>query len=376
MNVAGLFAGVGGFETGLTSAGHHTKLLVEIDKGANRVLDARFPGIERAFDIRDLDSLSSSVDLVAAGFPCQDLSQAGQTTGIRGSRSGLVDEVFRLAKASRTPWIVLENVPFMLRLNRGEAIRHVVGELERLGYAWAYRTVDTRAFGLPQRRERVFLLASLVEDPARLLFQHQAAPSISADHRGLACGFYWTEGTRGLGWAVDAIPTLKGGSTIGIPSAPAIWMPDGLLGTPDIRDAERLQGFEADWTKPADAAVRHGHRWKLVGNAVSIPVAAWIGSILNLPPADLPRQTRPLPADRSWPPAAMGRDTVRTQVDCSTWPVPGPPTSLEKFLEFDLKPLSRKAALGFYRRLTAGSLRHPPQFRMALERHLGIGANC
>lgn len=69
----------------------------------------------------------------------------------------------------------------------------------------------------------------------------------------LAFGFYWTEGTRGLGAAVDAVPTLKGGSTIGIPSPPGILLPGGRVVTPRIEDAERLQGFEAGWTEPAEA---------------------------------------------------------------------------------------------------------------------------
>ena len=66
-------------------------------------------------------------------------------------------------------------------------------------------------------------------------------------------GFYWTEGVRGLGWAPDAIPTLKNGSTIGIASPPAILLPWGEVMTPDIRDAERLQGFAEDWTLPAES---------------------------------------------------------------------------------------------------------------------------
>ena len=65
---------------------------------------------------------------------------------------------------------------------------------------------------------------------AEVLFADEAGPPTSIDdHRRLACGFYWTEGVRGLGWAVDAIPTLKGGSTVGVPSPPAIWLPDGRV---------------------------------------------------------------------------------------------------------------------------------------------------
>ena len=85
------------------------------------------------------------------------------------------------------------------------------------------------------------------------------------------CGFYWTEGLRGLGWAIDAVPTLKGGSTLGIPSPPAIWIQGQRTSptNPDIRDAERLQGFPSDWTEVARENGGRGARWKLVGNAVS-----------------------------------------------------------------------------------------------------------
>jgi DNA (cytosine-5)-methyltransferase 1 len=372
LRTVGLFSGIGGLELGLSEAGHSTELMVEIDRAANAVLKARFPDVENAEDVRALQSIPRGIELLAGGFPCQDLSQAGTTGGIHGVKSGLVMEVFRLAKESRVPWILLENVPFMLQLNRGEAIRHVVTELEALGYSWAYRKVDTRAFGLPQRRERIFLLASLVADPATLLFQQEVEPQIPADYRGVACGFYWTEGTRGLGWAVDAVPTLKGGSTIGIPSSPAIWMPDGRICTPDIRDGERLQGFTADWTEPAGTVGRASYRWKLVGNAVSVPAAAWIGSVLNRKPADLPRATRPLAPAGSWPDAAYGKKGARCEVSCSSWPVAYKSEPLADFLKYPPKGLSERATLGFYKRLTGGSLRYPAEFGVALERHLGI----
>ena len=90
-------------------------------------------------------------------------------------------------------------------------------------------------------------------------------------------GFYWTEGLGGLGWAVDSVPTLKNGSTIGIPSQPAVLLPDGRIVKPSIRDGERLQGFDAGWTEPAESVARSSARWSLVGSAVSVPVAQWVG---------------------------------------------------------------------------------------------------
>lgn len=89
MKVAGLFAGIGGIERGLHGAGHTTGLLCEIDPAAQAILAAHFPGIPLADDIRTLSDLPE-VDLVAGGFPCQDLSQAGTKAGISGGNSGLV----------------------------------------------------------------------------------------------------------------------------------------------------------------------------------------------------------------------------------------------------------------------------------------------
>ena len=258
LTVAGLFAGIGGIEVGFHRAGHETELLCEIDPGASNVLRHRFPDVPLATDIRAIKGLPN-VDIVAAGFPCQDLSQAGRTAGIGGTQSSLVGEVFRLLDSrKRGPkWLVLENVSFMLQLDRGRAMRYLADELEVRGYSWAYRVVDTRAFGLPQRRQRVILIASKTEDPRTVLFADDAEPFEPGFSPNRWCGFYWTEGSRGLGWAVDAVPTLKGGSTIGIPSPPAIWKPKtGEIVTPGISDAERLQGFDADWTLPALEAPR------------------------------------------------------------------------------------------------------------------------
>ena len=371
LKTVGLFAGIGGIELGLSKAGHQTVLLCENDPAAGAVLDERFPGIKRVADVRDLDKLPSGTELLTAGFPCQDLSQAGSTRGIRGARSGLVGEVFRLLEGQRVPWVLLENVPFMLQLNRGAAMDMIVDRFERLGYRWAYRVLDTRAFGIPQRRERVFFLASLEGDPAGRLLHGNHEPPSDIDYRGRACGFYWTEGVRGLGWAVGATPTIKGGSTIGIPSPPAIWMPDGSIVTPDLRDAERLQGFPVDWTKPAERVARASARWKLVGNAVTVSVASWVGEKLAMLADDGVWDEPVGPAGRPWPKAAYGgADVGRLAADVTAWPVQQKQVSLEDFLKYEPKQLSHRATMGFEKRFSASRLRAPEEFRAALRTHI------
>ena len=181
-----------------STAGHSTEILCEIQPSAQRVLKKHFPRIPLASDVRTLPELPK-VDLVAAGFPCQDLSQAGRTAGITGSESSLIGEVFRLlGRKPRTAvgpkWLLIENVPFMLQLDRGKAMRYLVTELEQQGFTWAYRIVDTRAFGLPQRRRRVIMLASRTEDPRGILLNPDAGTREPELTNGAAFGFYWTEG--------------------------------------------------------------------------------------------------------------------------------------------------------------------------------------
>jgi DNA (cytosine-5)-methyltransferase 1 len=198
LTVVGLFAGIGGIELGLASAKHRTEMMCEIDPGAQQVLRSHFD-VDLKPDVCKLKALPK-VDLVAAGFPCQDLSQAGRTEGIEGRQSGLIGEVFkRLGRKRDGPrWLLLENVPFMLQLQRGKAMRYLVDELEELGFTWAYRVVDARAFGVPQGRQRVVLMASRTEDPRPVLFGCDAGEKTPAFTRDQLCGFYWTEGLRGL----------------------------------------------------------------------------------------------------------------------------------------------------------------------------------
>lgn len=216
----------------------------------------------------------------------------------------------------------------------------------------------------------MYLFASRVFEPFELLMHGNVEPPEDADWRGNACGFYWTEGVRGLGWAIDAVPTLKGGSTVGIASPPAIWMPDGRIVTPDIRDAERMQGFDEDWTEPALRVTRPGFRWKLVGNAVSVPAAKWIGTRLKQGPAAVDLHVRTFDPTRKWPVAAFGGPRQRAlAVDISMWPVATPHLPLAQFLRHEPKLLSHKATVGFVGRLRSGSLHFPQEFLAALDRH-------
>lgn len=374
LKAIGLFSGIGGLELGVARAGIETIACCEVDPAAHAVLRESLGVTSIHPDIRELDALPDGVEVVLAGFPCQDLSQAGRTRGIKGSQSSLVDEVFRLLAVAAQPpeCVVLENVPFMLGLGRGAAMGHITRALTRLGYRWAYRIIDAAAFGRPQRRRRLIVVACRNGDPRNVLLSSETeAPERPREPR--AFGFYWTEGNSGVGWAEDAVPPLKGGSGVAIPSAPAVWVREtGMVGTPTIEDAERLMGFRAGWTKAAENVPRGAKlRWKLVGNAVSVPLATWLGRQLRRPGSYDGTHDQVRKRNAPWPHAAWAMEDGRVRVAAaSAFPVRYEKRPLPEFLIRDLEPLSVRAASGFLRRACASRLQFHPEFLVALALHI------
>ena len=374
MKVAGLFSGIGGLELPFKSFGAETLLLCDVWDASQKVLAKRFDGVPVCGDIEDVKSLPSSVQIVTAGFPCTDLSQAGKTAGIGGAESGLVSNVFRLLKSRKIEWLVLENVRNMLVLDKGRAMDFLTAELESLGFRWAYRLVDSRFSGVPQRRHRVLFVASRHHDPRQVLFADETDGCGPDALRDDAFGFYWTEGLRGLGWAQDAVPPLKGGSSVGIPSPPAIWMPNEKPGrrfvTPSIEDAEALQGFPREWTAPAQDGRRNGPRWKLVGNAVTVGVAEWLVERL-LKPGEVVIESKLWEAGKKWPNAAFGEKGAVWEFKASHWPRNRTYQHLTDLLTHDdLRPLSQRASKGFLERAARSRLNFKPEFIADLQDHV------
>ena len=373
MRAIGLFSGIGGLELGLEQAGLATDLLCEWWDPASSTLTRRFDA-EVVGDIRGLAGLPD-VDVVTAGFPCTDLSQVGRKAGIGGDESGLVGEVFRLVEHAKLRWLVLENVPNMLTLHGGAPIRHVTDWFDERGWNWAYRTVDSQHFGLAQRRRRVIVVASQTEDPRSVVFADDAGADVRLD----PCdhGFYWTEGNRGVGWGDDVVPTLKGGSKLGIPSPPAVWRRDATEGRgivrPSIETGERLQGFDPGWT---DHVERPGIRWKLVGNAVSVPVARWVGERLVAPGNPRAELAADFQVGKRWPAAASSVAGQRETWAVSEAPVAREPARIGAVLDASgAEPLSAKATSGFLGRLLRSRLRAGgSDFHDALRAHVAAMA--
>ena len=164
-----LFAGVGGFDLGFDSAGWDCKFQVEWDKHCQSVLKKHWPDVPKFEDVRDVNGADlPPVDLISFGSPCQDLSVAGKRSGLEGNRSGLFFEAIRIIKEMRNAtnnqypkWAIWENVPGALTSNNGKDFGEVLDQMANIGaLGIEWNILDAQWFGVPQRRRRIFVIAS------------------------------------------------------------------------------------------------------------------------------------------------------------------------------------------------------------------------
>jgi DNA (cytosine-5)-methyltransferase 1 len=158
LTVGSTFTGIGGADLGFEWAGFDIKWQCEYDSWKQEVLRAHWPDVPLYADITTMND-APSVDVMLGGFPCQDLSVAGKRKGFGGERSVLAFEFLRVAELVQPRWIVLENVPGLLSSNGGRDFARLVDEVVGCGYGVAWRILDARYFGVPQRRRRVFIVA-------------------------------------------------------------------------------------------------------------------------------------------------------------------------------------------------------------------------
>lgn len=172
MRVLDLFSGIGGFSLGLERAGMETAAFCEIDPYCRQVLRKHWPGVKIYEDITH-SRFNENVELVTAGFPCQDLSYAGAGAGLTGERSGLFWYILRTLCMVGRPKLLLENVAGLL--TRGLGV--VLGALAAFGYDTQWHCIPASAVGAPHRRDRIWIYAqpahtdSLGQYPKRGLIQ-------------------------------------------------------------------------------------------------------------------------------------------------------------------------------------------------------------
>ena len=171
------FAGIGGFSYAAERlvGGYETKQFIEIDKYCQSVLKKNFPNIPIHDDIKTFKAKRGEYDVLTAGFPCQDISVAGQQRGIgEGTRSGLFYEVIRLIREIRPKFVLLENVRNLLSHQGGETFQEVLFQIAKAGYDAEWSVVSAKDVGACHKRERVWIIAysnSEYEDRTEGTFQ-------------------------------------------------------------------------------------------------------------------------------------------------------------------------------------------------------------
>jgi DNA (cytosine-5)-methyltransferase 1 len=244
MRCGSLFSGIGGMDYGLAKAGFQHEFFAEADAYRRRVLMRHWPGVPVYDDVasvrrlqRDGDGrrnedatggLSVGLDLLAGGFPCQDLSVAGRRAGLAGARSGLFFEFARVADdlVRDGGWIVVENVPGLLSSQHGRDFAIVLASLAEFGFHdLAWRVLDSRYFGVPQRRRRVFVVGRRASgDGARqvLLEPESGGGNFETGRKaGTRVAAPLTRGSSGAGVSepgqrqeddINIVSTLQGGA--------------------------------------------------------------------------------------------------------------------------------------------------------------------
>ena len=177
-----MFAGIGGFRSGLeATGGFHCVGYCEIDPYPRRAYEALYDTGEEVFfqDARTIDSATlPDLDLICGGFPCQSFSIAGRRGGFADTRGTLFFDIARIAEAKRPRYLLLENVPGLLSHDEGRTFATILRSLDELGYDVAWQVLNSKDFGVPQSRNRVYIVGYLRDRCAgEILAFDQASPS-------------------------------------------------------------------------------------------------------------------------------------------------------------------------------------------------------
>lgn len=293
IKVASFFAGIGGFDLGFERAGMETVWQCEKKAFCLDILEQHWPSVPRVSDIQEVvpDDIPNAA-VWAGGFPCQDVSLArmGPRSGLRGKQSGLFYDFAELIGERRPPLVVLENVAALLSSHDGRDFAILIRTLADFGYGVAWRVLDSRYFGVPQSRSRVFIVGSLggAASAGSVLLESECGDrdyeKSGSNGQKSVSPFQVSVGDSRRGFVKKLAHCLYAESArhTGTDwSRNYVSYPEGRVRRLTPLETERLQGFPDDWTMPKESIdnldMLDSARYHACGNAVSVPVAEWLG---------------------------------------------------------------------------------------------------
>lgn len=288
MKFLDLFAGIGGFRLGMESAGHECVGFCEVDKYARASYKA-IHDTKGEIELHDITTVSDEsirrigrVDIICGGFPCQAFSIAGNRRGFEDTRGTLFFEIARFASILRPKYLFLENVKGLLNHENGITFETIISTLDELGYNVEWENINSKDFGVPQNRERVFIIGHLRGTSGKQvfpIFETRSDKSIiqlgnikktESFGGNPQCGRVYSP--AGL---APCLNTMQGGQR-----EPKIFI-DGKVRKLTPRECWRLQGFP-DWAfDKAQEVNSNSQLYKQAGNSVTVNVIAAIAKELS-----------------------------------------------------------------------------------------------
>jgi DNA (cytosine-5)-methyltransferase 1 len=290
---ASFFSGIGGFDLGFQQSGFQITFQCEIDPFCNEILEKHWPDVPRFLNIKELANADVPVsDVWFGGFPCQDVSLArmGPRAGLKGSRSGLFHEFARLLGEGCPRVFVIENVPGILSSHKGRDFETIIRTLADLGYSLGWRMLNSKNFGVPQSRSRIYIVGCYRDrrGPVEILFEPECSEGNAAKSKpnGEATISPFKEVLGNLvkgpvfqriAYCLYACSARHTGTDW---SRTYASYPDGRVRRLIPRECEEVQGFPTGWTQPLreleDPETLDTLRYQALGNAVTVPVAKWL----------------------------------------------------------------------------------------------------
>lgn len=304
MRYISLFSGIEAASVAWIPLGWTPVAFCEVDPFACAVLRHHYPSVPNLGDITKADwsVLHGKSDVVVGGSPCQSFSIAGKREGLRGKSGSLMYEYIRAVREIRPNWFVWENVPGALTVERGEAFRQFLSEMDVIGYGMAWRILDAQFFGVAQRRRRVYVVGHLGDMRAgEALFESESMcgnnPSSKQKREALArtSERRIEEGREPIvlkirqgkpGGGKGALIGEETSFTLSTSQDQTMFQPNDegyVIRRFTPTECERLQGFPDAYTdvqyrgKPASDTARY----KSLGNSFAVPVIRWIGERIN-----------------------------------------------------------------------------------------------
>jgi len=274
MKVFSMFSGIGGFELGTVMASKDIEFVgySEIDKYAIQIYEKHFSGVYNYGNATRINPRElPDFDILVGGFPCQAFSVAGKRRGFNDTRGTLFFDIARICSEKRPRYLVLENVKGLLSHDNGKTFQTILGVLSDMGYGVEWQVLNSKNYGVPQNRERIFIVGHLGGSGGQKILSLERTMSEIGSNKLRQTGVIGKDSEATRVYDIKGLSrTIKYGGGMGAKTG--LYTDHKGIRRLTPTECERLQGFPDGWTE----GLSDTQRYKTLGNAVTVNVVAEI----------------------------------------------------------------------------------------------------